>query len=35
MYWIEFDHRKTVLDDGLEVYILDMPFEQTYDFFED
>lgn len=35
MYWIEFDHRKTVLDDGLEVYILDMPFEPTYDFFEE
>ena len=35
MYWIEFSHRKTVLDDGLEVYILDMPFEPTYDFLEE
>ena len=34
MYWIDFNHRKTVLDDGLEVYIIDMPFEPTYDFFE-
>lgn len=34
MYWIDFNHRKAVLDDGLEVYILEMPFEPTYDFFE-
>lgn len=34
MYWIDFNHRKTVLDDGLEVYIIEMPFEPTYDFFE-
>lgn len=34
MYWIDFNHRKTVLDDGLEIYIIDMPFEPTYDFFE-
>jgi hypothetical protein len=31
MYWIEFNHRKTVLDDGLEVYILETPFEPTYE----
>lgn len=30
-YWIEFNTRKTVLDDGLEVYILEMPFEPFYD----
>lgn len=24
LYWIDFDHQKTVLDDGLEVYIVDM-----------
>ena len=30
-YWVEFNHRKTVLDDGLEVYILEMPFEPTYE----
>lgn len=34
MYWIEFNHRKVVMDDGLECYILEMPFEPTYDFFE-
>lgn len=30
-YWVEFNHRKAVLDDGLEVYILEMPFEPEYD----
>lgn len=30
-YWIEFNHRKVVLDDGLECYILEMPFEPVYD----
>lgn len=30
-YWIEFNSRKTVLDDGLEVYILETPFEPTYE----
>ena len=34
MYWIDFNHRKTVLDDGLEVYIIEMPFEPVYDFFD-
>lgn len=33
-YWIEFNHRKVKLDDGLEVYILEMPFAPTYDFLE-
>lgn len=33
-YWIEFNHRKTVLDDGLECYILEMPFEPTCDYLE-
>lgn len=33
-YWIEFNHRKVELDDGLECYILEMPFEPTYDFLE-
>ena len=35
MYWIEFNHRKAVLDDGLEVYIVEMPFGPEYDFLED
>lgn len=30
-YWVEFNCRKTVLDDGLEVYILETPFEPTYE----
>lgn len=34
MYWIEFDHDKTVTDDGLECYIITMPFEPTYDFWD-
>ena len=34
MYWIDFNHSKTVLDDGLEVYIIEMPFEPVYDFFD-
>lgn len=33
-YWIDFNHRKVVMDDGLEVYIIEMPFEPTYDFLE-
>lgn len=34
MYWIEFNHRKAALNDGTPVYIIDMPFEPTYDFLE-
>ena len=34
MYWIDFNHRKVVMDDGLEVYIIEMPFGPSYDFFE-
>lgn len=34
MFWVEFNHRKVVMDDGLECYILEMPFEPTYDFLE-
>lgn len=30
-YWIEFNSRKTVLNDGLEVIILETPFEPTYE----
>lgn len=30
--WIDFDHRLTTLDDGLECYILSMPFEPVYNF---
>lgn len=30
-YWIEFNQRKAVLDDGLECIILETPFEPTYE----
>lgn len=30
-YWIEFNTRRTVLEDGLEVYILETPFEPSYE----
>lgn len=30
-YWIEFNARKTVLDDGLECIIIETPFEPTYE----
>lgn len=33
-YWIEFNHRKVIMDDGLECYILEMPFEPTPEFSE-
>ena len=34
-YWLEFNHRKVTLDDGLECYILEMPFEPKYDPLDD
>lgn len=27
MFWIEFTHRKSVMSDGTEFYILGMPWE--------
>lgn len=33
-YWIDFNHRKVVMDDGLECYIIEMPFEPKPDFNE-
>lgn len=33
--WIDFNHRRTELDDGLSCYILEMPFEPILDFDED
>ena len=30
-YWIEFNHRKVVMDDDLECFILEMPFEPRYE----
>jgi hypothetical protein len=29
--WIDFNHRRTVLDDGLEVYIVDLVFPPRYE----
>lgn len=34
MYWIDFNHRKTTLNDGTECYILEMPFEPRLEYFE-
>lgn len=34
MYWIDFNHRKLESDEGKDVYIIEMPFEPTYDFLE-
>lgn len=31
-YWIEFDHEKVVMDDGLECYIITMRYEPVIDF---
>lgn len=33
-YWIDFNHRKTVLDDGLEVFIIETYWEPSADFLE-
>lgn len=29
LYWVDFNHHKTVLDDGLEVYIIETPWGPT------
>ena len=34
MYWIDFKHRKVLIDDELECYVIEMPYEPTYDFLE-
>lgn len=34
MYWIDFNHRKLESDEGKDIYIIEMPFEPTYDFLE-
>ena len=34
MYWIDFNHRKLESNEGKDVYIIEMPFEPTYDFLE-
>lgn len=35
IYWIDFNHRRVTLDDGMEVYVIDMVFESTADWMED
>ena len=35
IYWIDFNHRRVTLDDGMEVYVIDMVFEPTADWMED
>ena len=34
LYWIDFNHRHVVLDDGLDVYIIEMVFEPTAEWCE-
>lgn len=34
LYWIDFNHRKVVMDDGLECYIIDTPWGPSADFLE-
>ena len=31
IYWIDFNHRKVAMDGGLEVYIIETPYEPTYE----
>lgn len=31
IYWVDFNHRKVLLPDGMEVYIIEMPYEPTYE----
>lgn len=35
IYWIDFNHRRVTLEDGMEIYIIDMVFEPTADWMED
>lgn len=35
IYWIDFNHYRTTLDDGMEIYVIDMVFEPTTDWMED
>lgn len=35
IYWIDFNHHRINLDDGMEVYVIDMVFEPTADWLED
>lgn len=35
IYWIDFNHHRLTLDDGMEIYVIDMVFEPTPDWMED
>lgn len=35
MYWIEFNHRKVILGDDLQCFILEMPFEPRAEYLDD
>lgn len=35
IYWIDFNHHRLTLDDGMEIYVIDMVFEPTAEWMED
>lgn len=35
MYWIDFNHRKLIMEDGLECYIIEMPFEPMEEYLDE
>ena len=35
IYWLDFDHRKFILDDGMEIYAIEMMFDPSYNYLED
>ena len=35
IYWIDFNHHRIDLDDGMEIFVIDMVFEPTADWLED
>ena len=35
IYWIDFNHHRIDLDDGMEIFVIDMVFEPTTDWLED
>ena len=35
IYWIDFSHRKTTLEDGMEIFVIDMVFEPTSEWMDD
>lgn len=35
IYWIDFNHHRLTLDDGMEFYVIDMVFEPTAEWMED